>query len=232
MNLDTEFLEKLASAEPAPGGGGASAYAGALAAALAAMVGNLAVGKPKYADEQEGIRASLDRLAQLRARLLELVPADADAYLPLNRAYRMPRATKDEAAARQEAIQQALGPACDIPLEIMEACSAIIDEAEQAGLPFTSYTFDTVWDTASGSMANLSRSYYLNVDGVWSIHRTADQLVQDVDEDFWYDGDRFDSERDLNDYLAQFDTSVDQLLPATAESAAQSGDLAAGEETA
>ena len=55
MNLDTEFLEKLASAEPAPGGGGASAYAGALAAALAAMVGNLAVGKPKYADEQEGI---------------------------------------------------------------------------------------------------------------------------------------------------------------------------------
>ena len=130
MNLDTEFLEKLASAEPAPGGGGASAYAGALAAALAAMVGNLAVGKPKYADEQEGIRASLDRLAQLRARLLELVPADADAYLPLNRAYRMPRATKDEAAARQEAIQQALGPACDIPLEIMEACSAIIDEAD------------------------------------------------------------------------------------------------------
>ena len=113
-----------------------------------------------------------------------------------------------------------------------ESCRAIIDEAEQAGLPFTSYTFDTVWDTASGSMANLSRSYYLNVDGVWSIHRTADQLVQDVDEDFWYDGDRFDSERDLNDYLAQFDTSVDQLLPSTAESAAQSGDLAAGEETA
>ena len=113
-----------------------------------------------------------------------------------------------------------------------ESCRAIIDEAEQAGLPFTSYTFDTVWDTASGNMANLSRSYYLNVDGVWSIHRTADQLVQDVDEDFWYDGDRFDSERDLNDYLAQFDTSVDQLLPATAESAAQSGDLAAGEETA
>ena len=130
MNLDTEFLEKLASAEPAPGGGGASAYAGALAAALAAMVGNLAVGKPKYADEQEGILASIDRLAQLRAKLLGLVAADADAYLPLNRAYRMPRGTEDEAAARQAAIQEALGPACDIPLEIMEACSAIIDEAD------------------------------------------------------------------------------------------------------
>ena len=130
MNLDTEFLEKLASAEPAPGGGGASAYAGALAAALAAMVGNLAVGKPKYADEQEGILASIDRLAQLRAKLLGLVAADADAYLPLNRAYRMPRGTEDEAAARQAAIQEALGPACDIPLEIMEACSAIIAAAD------------------------------------------------------------------------------------------------------
>ena len=98
MNLDTEFLEKLASAEPAPGGGGASAYAGALAAALAAMVGNLAVGKPKYADEQDGILASIDRLSQLRAKLLGLVAADADAYLPLNRAYRMPRGTEDEAS--------------------------------------------------------------------------------------------------------------------------------------
>lgn len=130
MNLDTEFLDRLASADPAPGGGGASAYAGALAAALAAMVGNLAVGKPKYADEQEGILASLDRLAQLREHLLQLVDADAQAYLPLNQAYRLPRDTEEQAAARREAIQQALGPACDIPLEIMKACSKIIDEAD------------------------------------------------------------------------------------------------------
>ena len=169
MNLDTEFLEKLASAEPAPGGGGASAYAGALAAALAAMVGNLAVGKPKYADEQEGIRASLDRLTALRARLLSLVPADADAYLPLNRAYRMPRGTEDEAAARQAAIQEALGPACDIPLEIMEACSAIIDEADylaRHGSKLAVSDAGAAAVLARGALVSAAMNIFLNVDSM------------------------------------------------------------------
>ena len=169
MNLGTEFLEKLACADPAPGGGGASAYAGALAAALAAMVGNLAVGKPKYADEQEGILASLDRLAQLRAKLLDLVPADADAYLPLNRAYRLPRGTEEEIAVRQAAIQEALGPACDIPLEIMEACSAIIDEADylaRHGSKLAVSDAGAAAVLARGALVSAAMNIFLNVDSM------------------------------------------------------------------
>lgn len=169
MNLDTEFLEKLASAEPAPGGGGASAYAGALAAALAAMVGNLAVGKPKYADEQEGILASLDRLAQLRSELLGLVAADAEAYLPLNRAYRLPRETQQEQEARQEAIQAALGPACDIPLQIMEACSKIIDEADYLahhGSRLAVSDAGAAAVLARGALVSAAMNIFLNVDSM------------------------------------------------------------------
>ena len=70
---DTSFIDELASAAPAPGGGGASAYAGALAAALASMVGNLTVGKKTYADVEDEVRASLDRLDALRAHLIALV---------------------------------------------------------------------------------------------------------------------------------------------------------------
>lgn len=169
MNLDTEFLEKLASAEPAPGGGGASAYAGALAAALAAMVGNLAVGKPKYADEQEGILASLDRLVQLRSELLGLVAADAEAYLPLNRAYRLPRETQQEQEARQEAIQAALGPACDIPLQIMEACSKIIDEADYLahhGSRLAVSDAGAAAVLARGALVSAAMNIFLNVDSM------------------------------------------------------------------
>ena len=70
-------LPALASKAPTPGGGGASAYAGALASALASMVGNLTVGKEKYADVQDRVQAELLELEGTRIRLLELIDADA-----------------------------------------------------------------------------------------------------------------------------------------------------------
>lgn len=169
MKLDTEFLDRLASADPAPGGGGASAYAGALAAALASMVGNLAVGKPKYADEQEGILASLERLSQLRGQLLGLVQADAEAYLPLNRAYRMPRESQEQVEARQVAIQEALGPACDIPLEIMDACSGIIDEADYLahhGSRLAVSDAGAAAVLARGALVSAAMNIFLNVESM------------------------------------------------------------------
>ena len=127
---DTTFIDQLASAAPTPGGGGASACVGALASALASMVGNLTVGKKTYADVEDDVRASLDRLAALRARLLALVDEDARAFEPLAAAYRLPKATPEEQAAKNAALQQALVGACDVPLAIMRAVAEVVDETE------------------------------------------------------------------------------------------------------
>lgn len=127
---DTSFIDELASAAPTPGGGGASAYAGALAASLASMVGNLTVGKRTYADVQDEVRASIARLDALRARLVALVDEDARAFEPLAAAYRLPKATPDEQAAKNAALQQALVGASDVPLAIMRAVADVVDEAD------------------------------------------------------------------------------------------------------
>ncbi len=128
--MDTTFIEELASASPTPGGGGASACVGALASSLASMVGNLTAGKKAYADVEDEVCASLDRLAALRARLVALVDEDAGAFEPLAAAYRLPKATPQEAAAKNAALQQALGGACEVPLDIMRAVADVVDEVE------------------------------------------------------------------------------------------------------
>lgn len=128
--VDTRFVEELASAAPAPGGGGASAYVGALAAALASMVGNLTVGKKTYAEVEDEVVSHLAELEALRARLIALVEEDAHAFKPLAAAYRMPKGTPEELAAKQEAIQRALVGATEVPLEIMRTVARVIDHAD------------------------------------------------------------------------------------------------------
>lgn len=128
--MDTTFIDELASAAPTPGGGGASAYCGALATALASMVGNLTVGKKTYAAVEPQVEASLQRLAQSRQRLLALVAADAAAFAPLAAAYRMPKETPQQQEAKQAALQVALVGATEVPLEIMAQCAATLSEID------------------------------------------------------------------------------------------------------
>lgn len=128
--MDTQFIEDLASAAPTPGGGGASAYVGALASALASMVGNLTVGKKTYADVEAEVYIALEKLAIARERLLELVGEDAHAFEPLAKAYKMPKATPEEQVAKEQALQDALIGACDVPFEIMETIKAVVDVTE------------------------------------------------------------------------------------------------------
>lgn len=128
--MDTAFLDELASKAPTPGGGGAAAYCGALAAALGSMVGNLTAGKPRYAEVEAEVRLHLGHLEAARARLVALVAEDAAAFAPVAAAYKMPKATPEEAAAKEKALQAALTGACEVPLEIMRQCAAVLGSCE------------------------------------------------------------------------------------------------------
>lgn len=128
--VDSTFIDELASAAPTPGGGGASAYCGALAAALATMVGNLTIGKKRYADVEDLMHVTMEELGWLKDELLEEIDADAEAFLPLAAAYKLPKATPEEAAAKKEAMQEALLAATEAPLEIMRTVSRVIQLTE------------------------------------------------------------------------------------------------------
>jgi formiminotetrahydrofolate cyclodeaminase len=112
----TDFVARLASGAPAPGGGSASALAGAMAAALVAMVARLTIGRPAYAAEEGQAREILADAERLHAELLSLVQRDADAYTALVEARRLPKEAL-ERDARAAAIEMAGTTATEVPLE-------------------------------------------------------------------------------------------------------------------
>ena len=113
-----EFVSLLASDAPAPGGGGAAALVGAIGTALGNMVGALTVGKKKYADVEEKIKCLMSRCDELQTQLLDQVAADAEGFVPLARAYGIP---KDD-PNRAETLERATVTACQAPMRIMELC--------------------------------------------------------------------------------------------------------------
>ena len=125
------FADLLGSDAPAPGGGSAAALAGALGAALTAMVGSLTVGKKKYAAVEADLRTLNARAKVLRRRLEALVQADAEAFMPLAAAYGLPKETPEQQAHKAAVLEQALDGACAVPLEIMEACCEGIALAQE-----------------------------------------------------------------------------------------------------
>jgi formiminotetrahydrofolate cyclodeaminase len=126
-----QFISALSSKEPVPGGGGASAYVGALGMALGLMVGNLTVGKKKYQDVEADIFANMEKGQKLIERLQELVREDAEAFYPLSQAYGLPKTTEEELKIKEETLQKALVKATLVPLEIARTCTGVIDLHEE-----------------------------------------------------------------------------------------------------
>lgn len=120
------FVDALASSAPTPGGGAASGLVGALAAALAEMVGQLTTGKARFESVESQVREALAALAQRRAELLRLIDDDAAAYGQVAAAYRLPRGDESERAARDVAIQSALAEAIDPPRRIGIAALEVV----------------------------------------------------------------------------------------------------------
>ena len=123
----TSFLDKLATKEPVPGGGGASALAGAIGVALGNMVGSLTVGKKKYAAVEADIIAFNEKAEAIRQSLCALIEKDAEVFEPLSRAYSIP---KDD-PTRDEEMAKVLKDASEVPLEIMRNCCKALDLIEE-----------------------------------------------------------------------------------------------------
>ena len=117
------FTDVLASAEPVPGGGGASALVGALGTALASMVANLTTGKKKYAAFEPDLKRILEQADMLRGELLAEIDEDARCFEPLSKAYGIP---KDD-PQRAETLEDALRVACSAPMEIMRTAARAVD---------------------------------------------------------------------------------------------------------
>lgn len=110
------FLEELASGSPTPGGGGASAVCGAIAAALGSMVGNLTSGKKKYAEYQEEIEVAIEKCGSLVKEFESLGKKDEEVFEPLAKAYSIP---KDQ-EGRDEILEGVLKDASTAPFEVVE----------------------------------------------------------------------------------------------------------------
>ena len=115
-----EFVDLLASDAPAPGGGSAAALEGALGAALTAMVCGLTVGKKKYAEFQELAEEAQKKATDLKARFVDVMDRDTEAFNVVSAAFGMPKATDEEKAARSAAIQKGLEGCTKTPFEMME----------------------------------------------------------------------------------------------------------------
>jgi formiminotetrahydrofolate cyclodeaminase len=125
-----QFTESLSSGEPVPGGGAASALAGALGASLVAMVANLSTGRAKYAAYESTLTRCGEVGRSLASEFLLLADRDAEAYAGYATALKMPRETEAQQAARRLAIEAAARAASDAPWECVKACGALVNAAE------------------------------------------------------------------------------------------------------
>jgi glutamate formiminotransferase/formiminotetrahydrofolate cyclodeaminase len=126
------FLDQLAAGTPTPGGGSAAAHIGAAAAALAAMVARLTVGKKKYLAVEPQMWPIIEQAEALRADLTAMVAEDAASFEAILAATRLPKSTDAEQAARLEALELATLHAAEVPLKTAEKVVAVLGLARQA----------------------------------------------------------------------------------------------------
>jgi len=125
-----QFAERLASPDPVPGGGSASAVAASLAASLVAMVATLSQGRAKYADH-----AALHEHAAPAARrsadeFLALADEDAAAYAACAIALKLPREAFADRELRDRQIRETAKVAAEVPLRVVEKCHEVLLLAE------------------------------------------------------------------------------------------------------
>src|SRR5262245_46872482 len=126
----TDLLDSFASNQPVPGGGSASALAGAVGTSLLIMVAGLPKTRHGTHEERDALTAAAGRLRPLRDELASLIDRDSEAYTSVITAYRLPKSSEFEQSVRRDAIDAAMRAATDAPLATMRACERVMREAQ------------------------------------------------------------------------------------------------------
>jgi formiminotetrahydrofolate cyclodeaminase len=134
-NLSIEqFTIDTASDAPVPGGGSIAAVSGSLSAALVKMVANLTIGKKKYVEVGEEMKEISHKAEVIRVKMLDDIERDCMAFNLVMDAFKLPKATDEEKAARTAAIQKGLKEAASVPMEIAENAYSIMTLSERVVL--------------------------------------------------------------------------------------------------
>ena len=128
MDLNN-FMERLASKEPAPGGGAASALVAMVGSALSSMVSALTEGKKGYEHVQERVKTIELKMLEIRKNLEDLMQEDEQAFNKISSTWKLPKSTDEEKMARKKALQSALRDAIEPPWRIANLASDVMDNA-------------------------------------------------------------------------------------------------------
>ena len=157
-----QLMAALASNEPTPGGGTAAAIAGAMGTSLLLMVTGLAKTNNNLDAEKAALASARTTLEPIASRLLELADADSQSFNDVMAAYRLPKATDDDKAARTRAIQAALRGATEVPLETVRVCVAalapgrvVLDSGNQSAASDVGVALLLLKAAADGAAANV-----------------------------------------------------------------------------
>ena len=175
------FMDAVASEAPAPGGGSVAALAGALAAALTTMVSRLTQGRKRYQDVAADMAELETEAEQLRRTLFARVAEDAAAYDGVVEAYRLPKGTEAERAARKEAIEAALVHAAEVPLATARDAVAALDLALQAarqGNPNALTDAATAGHIAQAAFEGAALNVRINADQIADRERAAAWMAE------------------------------------------------------
>ena len=125
----SELLSAFSSSDPTPGGGSASALASAVGASLLMMVARLPKTRTNAPEERAPLQDAAQTIERLREKLAAAIDTDTGAYDRVVAAYRLPKSSAEEQAARQDAIQAALRAATDVPLDVVRWSARALEQA-------------------------------------------------------------------------------------------------------
>lgn len=186
-----EYIQQLGSSAPAPGGGSASALCGAQGAALVTMVAYLTVGKAKYADYQEVCQQAIEKGEALRQALVAAIDKDTQAFNLVSAAFKLPKETDEEKAARKQAIADATLTATQVPFETLslarealDVCATLVGKSNPNAASDLGVSALNLLSCAKGAWLNI----LINLGGVKDEEKAAffrakgEQLVAECEE--------------------------------------------------